>query len=277
MKKYKKLIKHFFVPHKGNSYRPHALRHKALSLYSFGLILSHLVFGVTLYSGPVIQDTRAVEENIITHTNIQRRATGSPELFENQYLRLSAQQKLQDMFVKNYWDHVGPEGETAWDFIEGNKYQYYLVGENLARGFGSSEETVEAWMASPTHKANILNNRFKEIGVAVGNGKIHGQETTVIVQLFGEPKIAVAGEKREQVAGTQKIMPELSASMATAPARAPFWAAWLAIFVLVIIDGVMIRKLGLHCSKSHIFNFRVSLLMSAVGLLILMLGFVAII
>jgi uncharacterized protein YkwD len=276
MKRHKKLLKNLFIPHRSNSYRPHALRHKVLSVYSLGLIFTHMLLGATLYSGPITADTKAIAKNIVTQSNMERKKTKAPELYESLILEKAAQEKLNDMFQKNYWDHYGPNGETAWDFIDNNGYSYHLAGENLARGFINSQEVVSAWMNSPSHRANILNDRFREIGVAVGSGKIKGQATTVIVQLFGEPKIAVAAEKSLNTNSEASIMPILSAEMATSPGRAVYWAAWLLIFALVLLDGLMIRKLGLHCSRSHRFNFRVSLLMSVIGLALLMFGFVAI-
>jgi hypothetical protein len=197
-------------------------------------------------------------------------------LYESEILKKTAELKLQDMLQKDYWDHTGPNGETAWDFMEQSGYRYLLAGENLARGYTNSQEVVEAWMNSPSHRSNILNGRFKEIGVAVGAGKIKGQMTTVVVQLFGEPKVAIAGQKTQSINGSQKIMPELSADMATSPSKTPYFIAWLVVFMLVLLDGFMIRRLGLHTSKAHLFNLRASLLMSFAALVVLMFGFVAI-
>jgi uncharacterized protein YkwD len=274
-----KLVKRLFFPHKGNAFRPHALRHKALSIYSLGLILSQVVFGATMYSGPVIMsgDAKVIAKNIITLSNERRESAGFNAITENETLSNAAFKKLEDMFAKGYWDHIGPNGETAWDFINGAGYRYTLAGENLARGFNNSEDVLRAWMESPTHKANILNSRFREIGVAVGSGKLGGNNTTVIVQLFGEPQVAYAAEgKRTEVLGEKVLIPEFSMSNATLPSRTPYFLLWAFIFGLIIVDGVMIRKLGLHASKSHIFNFRVSLLMSVLVLAIMGIGIVGI-
>lgn len=274
--KLKRLLKHYFIPHKGNAYRPHALRHKILSAYSLLMILSQFVFGATIYAGPVSVDAEVLSSNIIAYTNQEREANKLASLYKSELLTQTAELKLKDMFEKNYWDHTGPNGETAWDFMETNNYRYLLAGENLARGYTGSQEVVRAWMNSPTHRSNILNPRFKEIGIAAGTGKIKGQTTTVIVQLFGEPKIAVAGQTNTSLEGDKKIMPEFSPDMATTPSKSPYFIAWTVIFMLVLIDGIMIRKLGLHTSKKHILNLRTSLLMSFIALLVMMFGFVAI-
>lgn len=279
-KKITKIIKHLFVPHRANAFRPHALRHKTLSVYSLGLILSQLFFGATLYAGPIVfaGDTSAVSQNILTLSNKKRQSARLGILTKNGVLDRAAQLKLKDMTEKNYWDHTGPNGETAWDFINEAGYRYSLAGENLARGFSNSASVVGAWMASSTHRANILNGRFKEMGIAVGSGKIGGNSTTIIVQIFGEPKTIFAGRGAEDtsVLGEKKIIPEVSLANATVPSKIPYFASWLLIFALVIMDGVMIRRLKLHTSKAHIFDFRVSLFCVSAVLVMLTFGFAAI-
>jgi len=235
--------------------------------------------GVTFYSGPSVKgaDTETLAKNIITITNTERTKTGAGVLYENSVLSAAAQKKLNDMFAKNYWDHTGPGGETAWDFIAGESYQYEVAGENLARGFKSSDDVVRAWMASPTHKQNLLNNRFQEIGVAVGSGKIHGATTTVIVQLFGRPKTAFASESiKGESSQPVSLLPEMSLDNITAPSKAPYFAVWGLLFGLLIIDGIMLRKLGLHTSPKHLYGFRTALAMSLFMLVLLSIGVTAI-
>lgn len=279
MKKFKRITRHLFVPHRSNAFRPHALRHNALSLYLAAIMIVQLGMGITLYSGPEVKG--ATKENIINNiillTNQERQKAGASALYENETLNVAAQAKLSDMFSKNYWDHLGPNGETAWDFIDGENYQYEVAGENLARGFVNSNDVVKAWMASPTHKQNMLNDRFQEIGLAVGSGKIHGATTTVIVQLFGKPKTAFAGESvKSSAIETASIQPELSLQNVTVPSKAPYLVVWAIIFGLVVVDGVMLRKLGLHSSPKHIYSFRTALAMSLLMIILLSVGFTAI-
>jgi uncharacterized protein YkwD len=60
-------------------------------------------------------------------------------------------------------------------------YRYRVAGENLAQGFTDPQALTAAWMASPTHRANILDHDFNETGIGISNGK----QGTLIVQLFG--------------------------------------------------------------------------------------------
>jgi len=64
------------------------------------------------------------------------------------------------------------------------------VGENLAIDFSSSQGVMEAWDNSPLHKKNLLSPYYQEIGVADVSGKFQGQDTTVVVQIFGAPATA---------------------------------------------------------------------------------------
>ena len=159
-----KFIKKMFIPGRHNNWRPHAFRHRALSIYSVGLILSQFSFGVILYT-PVAADTAALKDSVFWEINHERLEMGVGPLQENEYLSEAATNKLADMFSRNYWDHVSPEGVKAWYFIDNTGYTYDIAGENLARGFITADSMTEAWMKSPTHKANILNPNYTKIGV----------------------------------------------------------------------------------------------------------------
>src|SRR3989344_4832623 len=126
---------------------------------------------------------------VIEHTNIERAQNGGlPALVENYTLNRDAQMKVDDMFAKQYFEHVSPIGVGPADLAKAVGYAYVIVGENLALGdFGSDEKLVTAWMNSPGHRANILNSHYQEIGVAVGKGIYEGRETWLAVQSFGMP------------------------------------------------------------------------------------------
>ncbi len=128
---------------------------------------------------------------IITDTNKERASAGIPSLSLNKILTASAEAKLQDMFQNQYFAHISPSGENVANVVTRAGYQYIVVGENLALGlFPSDASVVAAWMASPGHKKNILDPRYKEIGVAVGQGMYQGRKQWLIVQHFGKPLYA---------------------------------------------------------------------------------------
>jgi len=46
---------------------------------------------------------------------------------------------------------------------------------------------VAAWMNSPTHRENIVNPTYKDIGVGIASGDYEGHQTIIVVQMFGNP------------------------------------------------------------------------------------------
>jgi len=123
--------------------------------------------------------------NIIGLVNQERENNNLDPLFLNANLSQAAEAKAQDMLANNYFAHTSPQGKTPWHWIEKAKYRYKHAGENLAMGFSGVEEEHQAWMNSTTHKQNILNERYQEIGVAVAEGVINDRNTTIVVQEFG--------------------------------------------------------------------------------------------
>ncbi|MDO8507796.1 MAG: CAP domain-containing protein [bacterium] len=267
----KKFLHKSFIPSKKNSYRPHAFRHLMLSVYSLGLILSQLSFGAVQYT-PTTPNPEQLKKDIFTHINEQRKKQSENTFTESPLLDRAAQEKLQDMFAKNYWDHTSPTGEKAWVFIDKTGYSYTVAGENLARGFVSADGMVGAWMDSPTHKKNILDKDFSETGIAVGNGVINGKSATVAVQLFGKPSQAFA-QGQSLVAGERSVSPKFSLENPVSAPKLPFFAIYLAIFALIIFDGAMIRFNKTHKNKHHMLSFRTSLGLNILVLAVLCLNF----
>ncbi len=127
-------------------------------------------------------------DGTVRSTNEQRAAEGLPALTVNAQLAAAAQAKLDDMFARQYFEHVSPTGEGPSHLAEEAGYEYVAIGENLAEGnFAGDQDLVQAWMDSPGHRANIMAGKFTEIGVAVGVGTFEGRRTWMAVQEFGKP------------------------------------------------------------------------------------------
>lgn len=105
----------------------------------------------------------------------------------NPVLVAAAQAKADDMAAKGYFAHVSPEGKDSWYWFRQVKYPFLYAGENLAVDFSDSVDVERAWMNSSTHRANILNGHFTEIGIATARGTFQGRSTTFVVQMFGAP------------------------------------------------------------------------------------------
>ena len=130
-----------------------------------------------------------LKSQIILQTNVQRHQNGSlPALIENKRLDEAASAKASDMFEKQYFEHISPLGLDPGKLVQNHGYEFIVAGENLILGnFSSEEEVVDDWMASSGHRANILNNRYTEIGVAIVKGTYQGQTVWMGVQEFGFP------------------------------------------------------------------------------------------
>jgi uncharacterized protein YkwD len=127
-------------------------------------------------------------EGIIAETNKQRAAQGLPALSNNPRLANAAELKVEDMFRLQYFEHVSPTGATIETLSDRVGYAYVNIGENLALGaFDGDAGVVDAWMNSPGHRANILNDKYQEIGVAVMKGTYQGRTVWMAVQEFGRP------------------------------------------------------------------------------------------
>lgn len=148
----------------------------------------------TITPGPLRKEKDApssylTKAGIVKWTNTQRENYNLPPLSENTNLNKAANEKMQDMFKNQYFAHISPSGSMgAGELAEGAGYQFIIIGENLAMGnFANDEEVVQAWMDSPGHRANILNSKYQDIGVAAGNGTFEGKNTWIAVQIFGLP------------------------------------------------------------------------------------------
>ena len=118
---------------------------------------------------------------ILDLVNQDRVRYGLNELSINPKLNLAAFAKASDMLEQNYFAHESPAGTKPWHWLSTLGYNYSYAGENLAQGFSDAEDLEQSWMASPTHRANILSPFYSEVGLAVVN---NGQKN-LIVQFFG--------------------------------------------------------------------------------------------
>ncbi|OHA84444.1 MAG: hypothetical protein A2408_04005 [Candidatus Yonathbacteria bacterium RIFOXYC1_FULL_52_10] len=199
MQRFLKNLKRYFIPHLENDYKPRffAIRSVlALSTAIVGLFLLAVVQHVAILNGSNILAT-VVSSTLVDITNDDRAENGLRTLSYNPVLAHAAQLKADDMAAKSYFAHTSPEGVTPWHWLEEAGYTFSYAGENLAVNFSDSIDVGEAWMNSPGHRANILNDRFTEIGIASAEGVYEGQPTVFVVQFFGKPakvQVAQAGE-----------------------------------------------------------------------------------
>lgn len=186
-RKIKEAFLYYLVPHESNNFKARSLHASFFVYYIVFLFLLQTGIGIVKnLSGDILgYATDITVDRVIDLVNQERSKLNLNPLTISSELNQAATQKASDMFSNNYWAHVSPTGVTPWVFIRGSGYDYLFAGENLAKNFDKSEEVVSAWMRSPTHKANLLKPEYTEIGLAVMNGALLGEPTTLVVQEFG--------------------------------------------------------------------------------------------
>ena len=199
----------WFTPHKNNNFRAKILHNSGL------VVLIGIVLGVNLFvrlldntSLHILGFTSSVTiDEVVSLTNEKRVSAGLQPLSYNSTLADAARRKAANMLAENYWAHNSPSGISPWHWFQQADYKYTHAGENLAKDFASTDRMVEAWMNSPTHRENIVSDKFDEIGIAVVPGNLLGEDTVLVVQLFGStgggaiPEVAEVKEVKEKGEG----------------------------------------------------------------------------
>jgi hypothetical protein len=152
--------------------------------------------------------------------NKERAERGLPTFSVDNDLAKAAAAKLSDMERKKYFAHTSPEKRTPWSFIEAAGYDYRFAGENLAIHFKNPTSEHDAWMRSEKHCQNILDPRFREVGMAVGKVFFEGRETMIVVSMFGTKtgeEISPLATKEQALAMCRGEVPAVSGAVSDEP------------------------------------------------------------
>ena len=146
---------------------------------------------------PTPGDLARVRAGTLCLVNRERTRRGERPLRANHRLHRAAQAHTRSMAFGDYFEHVGPRGQTpvarmrAVGYISSSR-RGYEIGENIAwgtLGLATPRAIVAAWMASPGHRANILNPRFRETGIGIlphpPSSLAHGEPGAIYTQDFG--------------------------------------------------------------------------------------------
>lgn len=239
---------HLFVPRESNNHRAKLLSHQFLLFLALFLFLGQFFLPLikTNFSSVLGVSTDISAQTLLFLTNQRRQEQKLAPLTLNKELFLAASRKAEDMFTKNYWAHNAPDGATPWFFLKESEYDYTYAGENLARGFTKSDEIVAAWMKSPTHRDNLLSQNYEEVGFAAVPGKLLGEETTLVVAMFGNKNIQPLVKSRAAPSG------EVFAASLKKPLINSFYSFSLTrstsilillLFIMVLaLDMVIVRR-----------------------------------
>lgn len=250
-------LKHLFIPHNTNNFRPKLLHNSSIFVIILLLLAGTiLVRGFQNISPDILGISYSItESDLFTQTNKARTDQGLAPLSQNAALSLAAKKKLQYMFEKNFWAHFAPDGTSPWSFIKSSGYSYSYAGENLAKGFTNSQDIINAWLASPSHRENLLSANYREIGFAIQEGNLQGEDTVMVVQMFGSQpgtaavpqKIASAPKPKVQslavapVVRKQKVVASPVVNSASVTKTVAIGALTL-FLILLVVDIIIVNK-----------------------------------
>lgn len=280
------VLAHLFTPQHSNHQRPRILHPEGfvvlIAIALSAQVLITKLIPVTPFEKILGYSSSITASQVLEETNTKRKNEGLPPLTLNKKLSNAAVAKATYMFDHQYWSHTAPDGTTPWTFIQKSGYSYSIAGENLARDFGDISSMISAWMNSPTHRANILQKKYSDIGIAVVDGKLQGVETTLVVQMFGSPSVVQAKTSDEGATHTfsnASVLADVSTSLPMySPhdlTRAVSFAIVLLLVYILAYDMVVARRKNLvrivGKNLAHILLFSVIfgiLLISQGGLLL---------
>lgn len=139
------------------------------------LRISSLLFFAALSVVPAISaadrpssERETIIRSVVDLTNKERAKLGLPALTYDKRLEKAAQWMAEDMANKGYFSHTDSYGRSVGQRVPTFGYENYaILRENLAGGFETPKEAVDAWMKSPGHKASILCDKCTNIGIGI--------------------------------------------------------------------------------------------------------------
>lgn len=143
------------------------------------------VFSAPVYAGANI--TPLKPSVLTTLTNKERLSRNLQTLNVNPLLNKVAQMKAENMAKYGYFAHTSPTGKTPWYWFAKAGYEYEYAGENLAVDFSDSKKLTKAWMKSPSHKKNIVDKHYTEVGTGMAEGYLNGKKVIFVAQVYANP------------------------------------------------------------------------------------------
>jgi len=129
-----------------------------------------------LYALIVGSDARPVERRLFDLINYERAMRGLPEYTWNEALARAAREHSRDMGRRDFFGHVNPDGQDPGDRMKEVGYAWSAWSENVAAGQRAPIEVLEAWLSSPGHRANIINEVDDPNGVSLTDAGVgHAQ------------------------------------------------------------------------------------------------------
>lgn len=187
-------LKHFFIPHEGNGYKPHSIRPKHLLAHASFAVFLKIFLIAFIFTSPLsallAPDVLAQQgQKIIALTNNARQAMGVAPLRVSPVLNSAAQNKSDNMAELRYFAHTGPDGKKLADWLRLSGYGFAVAGENLAVGYSTPEGVISGWTKSKTHYANMIDPDFSEVGVGLSAGTYKDKDSLFVAQYLASPNV----------------------------------------------------------------------------------------
>lgn len=191
---------------------------------------------------------------LLTATNTQRAEKDIEPLATNQLLADAATAKANDMKSQNYWSHQTPEGNEPWVFLENAQYEYQKAGENLAYGFSTNTSTVTGWMNSQSHRENMLDPTYTEVGFGIVESENYLDQgpQTIVVAFYATPQTEDADQSAALFANTQTPPLNNQAPVSFIASMTNAYAPWMTLAVGVMTGlaaGFMIARHSLRLKR----------------------------
>lgn len=242
----KHFFSHFFLPNHSNNQKARFIHNQIIFVLVLLLLGSSFLIQTTRqhFSSVLGVSVDVSSQQLLQLTNQKRAEAGLQPLQLDGQLTIAAENKAQDMFTKDYWAHFAPDGKSPWDFIKASGYNYIYAGENLARGFSTSNDVVNAWLASPDHRANMLSSHYSDVGFAVEQGRLPGDANTVlVVEMFGSRYLAQVTPQAPPVVGPETLaLQNQTAGVKITVTPTPSGPVLAAIKKQPIIDSAFLTK-----------------------------------
>jgi uncharacterized protein YkwD len=133
-----------------------------------------------------VRSSSVTESAVFVLVNKVRTDNNLNPLKSDSMLQLAARNKAVDIKAYKYFAHNTPNNIKWNDFITNQGYKYVIAGENLAKGYYNPEELIKDWLASPSHKENIMYRDYTETGISIIDTDNMG---IIVVQIFAKPII----------------------------------------------------------------------------------------
>jgi len=165
--------------------------------YATAVLGAVLLASVTIFSSTMVEPQRAgatttvttcsggsitlrfKEKRTLVLHNKARTDHGLKPLCVNRKLTRAARSHSREMIGKDYFSHYSYDGEGVGSRLKRFGYDGSVYDENIAGGYGTSGEPdpiFRLWMNDPPHRANILDRRFRQVGVGTYKGSYKGKD-----------------------------------------------------------------------------------------------------